>query len=146
MKTLLPIVFATTFLFSSRVTTAQTSSLQDLAGAIADQAAPTTIYVAREFLTVNPKQPRAAAIAVRNGKFVAVGTRAEVEAAAGKGAKVDTTFADKVVTPGFIEQHVHPLLAALTMSTKVISIEDWDAIDGFSPAVRDAKGYEARLL
>lgn len=31
------------------------------------------------------------------------------------------------------------------MNTKVISIEDWDAIDGFSPAVRDPKGYEGRL-
>ena len=33
---------------------------------------------------------------------------------------------------------MHPVLAALTMNTKVISIEDWDAIDGFSPAVRNA--------
>lgn len=129
-----------------RSATAQTSTLQDLAGAIADQAAPTTIYVAREFLTMDPKTPRATAIAVKNGRFLAVGTRADVEKAAGKGAKVDTTLADKIVTPGFVEQHVHPVLAALTMSTKVISIEDWDAIDGFSPAVRDEKGYEQRLL
>lgn len=31
------------------------------------------------------------------------------------------------------------------MNSKVISIEDWDAIDGFSPAVRDPAGYEIRL-
>jgi predicted amidohydrolase YtcJ len=87
----------------------------------------------------------AAHIAVRDGKFVAVGTRAEVGAAAGKDARLDKTFNDKVVMAGFIEQHVHGLLAALTMNTKVISIEDWDAIDGFSPAVRDEKGYTGRL-
>ena len=46
---------------------------------------------------------------------------------------------------GFVEQHVHPVLAALTMNTKVISIEDWDTIDGFSPAVRDEQGYQRRL-
>ncbi len=124
---------------------AQTSSLNDSAGRLADQPGGTTIYTAREFITMDPKQPRAEAVAVRDGKFVAVGTRAEVSAAVGKDARLDKTFYDKVVIAGFVEQHVHPVLAALTMNTKVISIEDWDAIDGFSPAVRDEKGYLGRL-
>jgi hypothetical protein len=81
---------------------------------------------------------------VVNGKFAAVGTLAEVQAAVGN-ARIDRIFEGKTVSAGFIEPHVHPLLAAVTMSTKVISIEDWDAIDGFSPAVRDPKGYEQRL-
>ena len=124
--------------------TAQTNTLQDFAGSLAQPGAA-VIYVAREFVTMDPKQPRADAIAVKDGKFIAVGTRAEVEAAAGKGARLDQSFGDKVVIAGFIEQHVHPVLAALTMNTKVISIEDWDAVDGFSPAVRDEKNYQARL-
>jgi hypothetical protein len=132
-------------LVSSGGVFAQTLTLPDLAGRIADQAPGTTIYVAREFITMDPKKPRAEAVAVRDGKFVAVGTRTEVEAAAGRGARLDKTFADKSVLAGFVEQHVHPVLAALTMNTKVISIEDWDAIDGFSPAVRDEKTYRARL-
>jgi len=119
-------------------------SLQDIAGAVI-QAPGATVYVAREFITMDPKKPRAEAVAVRDGRFVAVGTRAEVEAAAGKGAKVDAVFADKVAIAGLVEQHVHPVLAALTMNTKVISIEDWDAIDGFCPAVRDEKSYRNRL-
>jgi predicted amidohydrolase YtcJ len=68
-----------------------------------------------------------------------------VQAAAGETAKLDQTFADKIVVAGFVEQHVHPVLAALTMNTKVLSIEDWDAIDGFSPAIRDAKTYQEKL-
>src|SRR5512137_1962291 len=124
---------------------AQTASLQDVAGSLARQPDDTVIYTAREFITMDPKKPRAEAIAVRDGKFVAVGTRAEVDAAAGKGARVDDTFGNKVVIAGFVEQHVHPVLAALTMNTKVISIEDRDAIDGFSTAVRDEKGYMERL-
>jgi len=123
----------------------QTASLQDLAGPLATQPSPAVIYVAREFITMDPNKPRAGAIAVRDGKFVAVGTRAEVGAVAGKDARLDETFNDKVVIAGFVEQHVHPVLAALTMNTKVISIEDWDAIDGFSPAVRDEKSYAERL-
>jgi len=50
----------------------------------------------------------------------------------------------RYMVAGFVEQHVHPVLAALNTKTKVISIEDWDAIDGFSPAVRDEKGYQDR--
>lgn len=123
---------------------AQTATLQDL-GAAVQTSGGTTIYTAREFITMDPKKPRAEAVAVRDGKFVAVGTRAEVGAVAGPTARLDKTFNDKVVIAGFVEQHVHPVLAALTMNTKVISIEDWDAIDGFSPAVRDEKGYRERL-
>jgi predicted amidohydrolase YtcJ len=123
----------------------RTSTLQDLGRLAEGTGEPSTIYVAREFITMDPKRPRAEAVAVRDGRFVAVGMRAEVEKAAGAGARTDTTFADKVAIAGFVEQHVHPLLAALAMNTKVISIEDWDAIDGFSPAVRDEKGYVERL-
>jgi predicted amidohydrolase YtcJ len=124
--------------------TAQTVTLQEMSG-IAGAASDATIYVAREVITLDPGMPRVKAVAVRDGRLLAVGSKAEVEASAGKGAKVDTTFADKVVMAGFVEQHVHPVLAALTMNTKVLSIEDWDAIDGFSPAVRDEQTYQNEL-
>jgi predicted amidohydrolase YtcJ len=125
---------------------AQTPSLGDMAGSLSTAAeAPAVVYVARDFLTMDPSRPHAEAVAIRDGKFIAVGTRSQALAAAGPGARVDDTLAGKTVIAGFIEQHVHPVLAALTMNSKVISIEDWDAIDGFSPAVRDASGYEARL-
>lgn len=122
----------------------QSGTLQELGGGLAP-AARTVVYSAREFITMDPQRPRAQAIAVRDGKFFAVGTLAEVSAVAGKDALLDRTFDGKVVMAGFIEQHVHPVLAALTMNTHVISIEDWDAIDGFSPAVRTEKNYTQRL-
>ncbi|MGL5410842.1 MAG: amidohydrolase, partial [Shewanella sp.] len=135
---------ALTFMLPS-ITWAQTESLQDVAGLLIQQQNPTVIYSAREFITMDPKKPRAEAIAVRDGKFIAVGSRDEVTAAAGSDAVFNDTLKDKVVIAGFVEQHVHPVLAALTMNSKVISIEDWDAIDGFSPAVRDEKSYQERL-
>lgn len=46
------------------------------------------IYTAREFITMDPARPRAEAIAVKDGKFVAVGTRAQVGAAVGKDANL----------------------------------------------------------
>jgi predicted amidohydrolase YtcJ len=132
-------------MLTAGVVSAQTPSLQDVVGVAVAKPGVTTVYPAKSFLTMDAKLSRTEAVAVRDGRFVAVGTLADVQAAAGKDAKVDRTFADKVVIAGFVEQHVHPVLAALTMNTKVISIEDWDAIDGFSPAVRDPKGYEERL-
>ena len=75
---------------------AQTRSLQDVAGALVVDTGTTTIYTAREFITMDPKRPRAEAIAVRDGKIVAVGTRTEVGAAAGSNARLDKSFNDKV--------------------------------------------------
>lgn len=71
--------------------TAQTLTLQEMSG-IAGAPSEATIYVAREVITMDPGKPRAEAVAVRDGRFLAVGSKAEVEAAAGKGAKVDSTF------------------------------------------------------
>ena len=124
---------------------AQQTTLQEISGLLEDPSSQTVIYTAREFITMNPRQPRAEAIAVRGGKFTAVGSRDAVVAAAGGEAKLDDTFNDKVVMAGFIEQHVHPLLAALAMGMVVISIEDWETMDGFSPAVRNEESYWSRL-
>lgn len=122
----------------------QTPTLQDL-GRLTNNRNSATVYVAKEFLTMDSKQPRAEAVAISDGRFIAVGTLQQVMEITGGGAKVDRTLADKTVIAGFVEQHVHPVLAALTMNTKVISIEDWDAIDGFSPAVRNPQDYLERL-
>ncbi|QDF66986.1 hypothetical protein FJQ87_09955 [Shewanella sp. SNU WT4] len=88
---------------------AQTTSLQNLGGQIADAADGTTIYLSREFITMNPQQSTAQAVAVKNGKFIAVGSEAEVRKIAGSNAKIDSTLANKVVVAGFVEQHVHPV-------------------------------------
>jgi predicted amidohydrolase YtcJ len=65
----------------------------------------TTIYPARRIITMNPAVPFAEAVAVRDGRVLAVGT---VEELAGWGEHIiDNTFDDKVLTPGFIEAHTH---------------------------------------
>lgn len=64
-----------------------------------------TIYVARKIITMNPAQPVADAVTVREGRILAVGTRAE---SGGRGKlRVDETFADKVLMPGLVEGHCH---------------------------------------
>ncbi|HKQ14211.1 MAG TPA: amidohydrolase [Steroidobacteraceae bacterium] len=58
--------------------------------------------------TVDPRLPRAEALAVRGGRFVAVGTNAEIGALASKGAQVFDAQGMTIV-PGFIDCHNHPV-------------------------------------
>src|SRR5213594_1079914 len=65
------------------------------------------------FWTVNPRQPRAQAIAISNSRFLAIGSNEEVLAlAAGNAKKVD--LSGKTVLPGFIDAHSHPAEAGLS--------------------------------
>lgn len=63
------------------------------------------IYTARVIRTANPSQPTAEAIAIRDGRVLAVGS---LEDCRSWGIdNVDTRFAEKVLTPGFVEAHGH---------------------------------------
>lgn len=127
---------------------AQTTSLQDLAKA-ADAAGSRpelVIYTAREIVTLDPARPSAQAVSVRGDRIVGVGSLDELKTAAGKEAySVDATFADQVVVPGLIAQHDHPLLAALTMTSEIIAIEDWVLPQGTSKAAKNHEQYLRRL-
>lgn len=65
----------------------------------------TTVYPARKIITMNPMQPQASHVAVRDGRVLAVGTLDEVQAWGE--FELDTRFADKVLMPGLVEGHCH---------------------------------------
>jgi predicted amidohydrolase YtcJ len=65
----------------------------------------TTIYVARRIITMNPSQPEATHVAVRDGRILGVGRLADL---AGWGAyQLNEQFQSKVILPGFVEGHAH---------------------------------------
>jgi predicted amidohydrolase YtcJ len=67
---------------------------------------PALILSHATVLTMDPRQPRAQAIAVLDGRIVAVGTTAEVLALRGHGTQlIDCQGA--AVLPGFIDAHLH---------------------------------------
>lgn len=124
---------------------AQAIGLQDM-GTAAVPLPSARIYVAKQIMTMDPAHPQVEAVAVVNGRVAAVGTLSELQSMAGEQPyEVDDTFRDKVIMAGFVEQHVHPVLAGLTMPSVVISIEPWDTVDGFSDQVRDESTYQTRL-
>lgn len=68
-------------------------------------AARTTIYSARSILTMNPAQPHATHVAVRDGRILGVGALDDLT---GWGqADLDERYADQVLMPGLVEGHCH---------------------------------------
>lgn len=65
----------------------------------------------------------AEAVAVINDKIVAVESLSDVKAKVGnKNFVIDNRFKDQVTVPGLIDQHIYPLLSALTMTSEIIAM------------------------
>lgn len=56
--------------------------------------------------TANPRQPKANAVAVADGRILAVGTSAEMRELIGPGTKI-IDLKEKSLLPGFIDSHIH---------------------------------------
>ncbi|NBX14086.1 MAG: amidohydrolase, partial [Betaproteobacteria bacterium] len=65
----------------------------------------TTIYPARKIITMNPMQPEASHVAVRDGRVLGVGSLQEL--ASWGPYTLNEQFKDKVLMPGLIEGHCH---------------------------------------
>ena len=103
-----------------------------------------TIHRAGSFITMDPDRPRAEAVAVVGGRIVGVGDLADLRAEFGE-ATLDEQFADAVVVPGLIDQHLHPLLGASTLTTEVIAPEAWVMPERTFPAATTEAEYDERL-
>lgn len=108
---------------------------------------PTTrVYVAKTIVTMNASQPRASAVAVREGEIIAVGSLAEVEAQLGEERfEVDQRFEDLVLVPGLIEPHLHPSIGAILLPMQFVTPHDWEILGEKMPGVRGRDAYLARL-
>ncbi len=111
-----------------------------------------TIYPARSVVTLDPQNTTTSAVAVRGDRIVGVGSVEDLQAGLAAEAEfsdeaieVDNTFADHVVLPGLIDQHLHPFLGSMTLSTAVISLEDWILPEQSFPAASSAEEYLSRL-
>ena len=73
------------------------------------------VFVAKKIITMNPGQPEANCVAVRDGKILSVGTLDEVSLWGE--VEVNTIFQDKILMPGLVEGHSHLMEGAM-----------WDAV------------------
>jgi predicted amidohydrolase YtcJ len=72
-------------------------------------------------LTVDELQPTAEALAVCDGRIVAVGSRADVDGWIGPATQT-LDLGDGCVMPGFVEAHGHPLMEAIALSDRMVDI------------------------
>jgi predicted amidohydrolase YtcJ len=85
-------------------------------------------------------------VAVRDGQILGVGSLADLAPwLKGKQHTVDPQFKDKVLMPGLIDPHLHPLLGALQFGTVWITPEPWDVMGEKTPATLGHEPYMAAL-
>lgn len=76
-------------------------------GASAQSNIADTVYTNGRIYTVDEKQPWADAVAIKDGKFVKVGTNAEIRDLVGTSTKV-VDLGGRMALPGLIDHHAHP--------------------------------------
>jgi predicted amidohydrolase YtcJ len=72
-------------------------------------------------LTVDDARPTAGALAVADGRIVAVGDRADVQSWIGPDTEI-VEIGDGCLLPGLIEAHGHPLMEAIVLSDRIVDI------------------------
>jgi predicted amidohydrolase YtcJ len=102
------------------------------------------IVIAKEVVTLDDKYPNADAIYIKEDRIHSVGKKEDL---IGKYPDIfiDFSYEENIIVPGFIEHHIHPLLAAITMNSEVIAIEDWNISSKKTIGVRNRDDYLSRL-
>jgi predicted amidohydrolase YtcJ len=81
---------------------------------------PADLVIRGTVLTVDDSQPTAQALAVSDGRIVAVGSRSDIESWIGPAT--ETLDIDGAVMPGLVEAHGHPLMEAIVLSDRMVDI------------------------
>jgi len=108
--------------------------------------AETVVFTAKLIRTMEPALPEATAVAVEDGKILAVGSLENLSPLiATRGARIDRQFEDSVITPGFIDPHVHPTLPAVLTQFPFLAPDDWYLPTGDFPGATTPEGYRSAL-
>lgn len=88
----------------------------------AEESRKLTVFVAKKIVTMDPGWPAATAVAVENGRIVSLGSLADLKPWLDAAPHtIDKTFADKVLLPGFIEPHGHPVLGGTSLTRPLLT-------------------------
>jgi predicted amidohydrolase YtcJ len=92
--------------------------------------APDTIIFNAKVTTLDRENPVAEAVAIRGGKFLAVGSEQEVRAAAAPGATVIDAKRRRLI-PGLIDSHIHVIRGGLNYNMEL----RWEGVPSLSEAM-----------
>lgn len=109
-------------------------------------AADITVFTAEKIITMDPSMPVATAVAVRGDRIVAVGSLESLKPwLDAYDHEVVDTFKDKIVLPGFIDNHLHPIMAAMLLPMDFVTPHDWNLPGRSVKGVRGREAYLERL-
>nr|MDQ3315205.1 amidohydrolase family protein [Verrucomicrobiota bacterium] len=97
-----------------------------------ERTAPELILYNASVITIDDRHPRAQAIAIADGRFLAVGSNEKVAALA-TARTTKMNLEGKTIVPGFIDAHTHPAVAG-RMHLKEVDC-DLRSIDGIKTAI-----------
>lgn len=101
------------------------------AAAAADHA-PALILTGGAIMTMDPERPQASAVAVGQGRILAVGSDDEIRALAGPDTR-EIALAGRSVTPGLVDGHAH--LYGLGAALESVSLRGMDSEEAAAGAV-----------
>jgi hypothetical protein len=106
-----------------------------------------TVFTASQVVTMNPEQPRAHAVAVRDGRILSVGALEEMQGWLAEGRHtVDRTFQQSVILPGFIDAHMHALSLGQNWQSIYLGFHDRVRPDGSTaPGAKSLSAVLERL-
>jgi predicted amidohydrolase YtcJ len=101
------------------------------------------IYSGGPILTINDAAPTAEAVAVRAGRILAVGTRAQVEATRGPGTRM-VNLEGRTMLPGFVDPHGHVAMVGLqAVGANLLAAPDGEGND-IPALIRILRDWAAR--
>jgi predicted amidohydrolase YtcJ len=113
-----------------------------------------TVFVAKKVVTMDPSLPIATAVAVSDGKILSVGSLEDLKPWTDKyPTTINRQFADKVLYPGFVEAHGHPLLGGLTQTSLPLTYQPlpnpwgpaFPGVRNLKAAIEQLKKYSAQI-
>ena len=102
------------------------------------------IIIAKNIITLDDQYPNANALYIKENRINSVGLKEELLKEF-PDILVDYSHQDQIIVPGFIEHHIHPLLAAITMNSHIVAIDDWNVSSKKTYGIRNRKEYLDRL-
>jgi predicted amidohydrolase YtcJ len=102
-------------------------------------APPDLVLRNARIATLDPARPEAAALAIRDGRFVAVGAEAEVMALAESATQVIDAGGRRAI-PGLIDSHIHVIRGGLNYLMEL----RWDGVPSLADAMAMLRAQAAR--
>jgi predicted amidohydrolase YtcJ len=105
------------------------------------------IFEAGKIITMEPSLPSARFAAVADGIILGLAdSLAELEPwTRGQNFEVDRRFARKILMPGLIDPHIHPMMAAIALNMPYLAPDDWKLPSGYYPGAQTQQAYRQRL-